>query len=74
MKRITDFRVGELRIPAERFPLPPRVAQMLRLYSGPGRWESNVAVFFLPVYRLAEIEVAMREELEDVAAKTTRGA
>jgi hypothetical protein len=46
MKRITDFRVGELRIPAERFPLPPRVAQMLRLYSGPGQWESNVAVFF----------------------------
>ena len=34
MKRITDFRVGELRIPAERFPLPPRVAEMLRLYSG----------------------------------------
>ena len=64
MKRITDFRVGELRIPAERFPLPPRVAQMLRLYSGWGRWERDVAVFELPVYRLAEIEEAM---LEDVA-------
>ena len=64
MKRITDFRVGELRIPADRFPLPPRVAQMLRLYSGPGQWEGNVAVFELPVYRLAEIEAAM---LEDVA-------
>jgi hypothetical protein len=69
MKRITDFRVGELRIPAERFPLPPRVAQMLRLYSGPGRWERDVALFELPVYRLAEIEAAMLEELEDVAGE-----
>jgi len=69
MKRITDFRVGELRIPAERFPLPPRVAQMLRLYSGLGRWERDVAVFELPVYRLAEIEEAVRKELEDVAGE-----
>jgi hypothetical protein len=41
---------------------------MLRLYSDPGQWESNVAVFFLPVYRLAEIEAAM---LEDVDGETS---
>jgi hypothetical protein len=69
MKRITDFRVGELRISAERFPLPPKVEEMLRLYCGPGQWEGNTAVFELPVYRLAEIEAAMLEELEDVAGE-----
>ncbi len=62
MKRVTDFRVGELRIPADTFPLPPRVEEMLRLYAGPGRWEgsgsSAMAVFELPVYRLAEIEAS----------------
>ena len=72
MKRITDFRVGELRIPAERFPLPPRVAQMLRLYSGLGRWEGSphapgsVAIFELPVYRLEEIEAAFEDAAGDV--------
>ena len=49
MKRIRDFDVGELRIGADRFPLPPRVEEMLRLYAGPGQWENNVAVFELPV-------------------------
>jgi hypothetical protein len=29
MKRIEDIRVGELRITAERFPLPPRVQELL---------------------------------------------
>jgi hypothetical protein len=29
MRRVTDFRVGELRIPAERFPLPARVEELL---------------------------------------------
>jgi hypothetical protein len=32
MRRVTDFRVGELRIPAERFPLPARVEELLRIY------------------------------------------
>jgi hypothetical protein len=36
---------------------------MLRLYSGWGRWERDVAVFFRPVYRLAEIEEAMRKDV-----------
>jgi hypothetical protein len=63
MKRITDFRVGELRIPADRFPLPPKVEEMLRLYCGPGQWEGNTAVFELPLYRLAEIEAAMRKDV-----------
>jgi hypothetical protein len=72
MKRITDFSVGELRIAAERFPLPPRVAQMLRLYSGPGWWEGSphapgsVATFVLPVYRLEEIEAAFEDAAGDV--------
>jgi hypothetical protein len=39
MKRIEDFRVGELRIPADRFPLLPRVEELLQAYSGFGQWE-----------------------------------
>jgi hypothetical protein len=66
MRRVTDFRVGELRIPADRFPLPPRVAEMLRLYSGPGQWERNIAVFELPAYRLEEIEAAFEDAAGDV--------
>jgi hypothetical protein len=66
MKRVTDFRVGELRIPADKFPLPPRVEEMLRLYAGLGQWEGNVAVFELPVYRVAEIEQAFSEAAGDV--------
>ena len=55
MRRVTDFRVGELRIPAERFPLPARVEELLRIYSGFGRWEGSahapgsVAIFELPL-------------------------
>jgi hypothetical protein len=37
MRRVTDFRTGELRIPADRFPLPARVEELLRIYSGFGR-------------------------------------
>ncbi|MCA1606799.1 MAG: hypothetical protein LC775_15330, partial [Acidobacteria bacterium] len=55
----------ELRIPAEKFPLPPRVEDMLRLYAGLGKWEGNVAVFELPMYRLEELEQAMRAERKD---------
>jgi hypothetical protein len=66
MKRVTDFRIAELRIPAERFPLPSRVEELLRLYAGLGRWEGNTAVFELSVSRLAEIEAAMAS-LQDAA-------
>ena len=58
MRRVTDSRTGELRIPADRFPLPARVEELLRIYSGLGRWEGSphapgsVAIFELPVYRL----------------------
>jgi hypothetical protein len=31
MKRVTDFRTGELRIPASMFPLPGRVQNLLNL-------------------------------------------
>jgi hypothetical protein len=67
MKRITDFRVGELRIPADRIPLPGRVEELLRIYSGFGRWEGSphapgsVAIFELPVHRLEEIEAAFED-------------
>jgi hypothetical protein len=72
MRRVTDFRVGELRLPAERFPLPARVEELLRIYSGFGRWEGSahapgsVAIFELPVYRLEEIEVAFEDAAGDV--------
>lgn len=64
MDRVTDVRVGALRIPADRFPLPPRVEELLQAYSGPGQWEgppygpNSAAVFELPLSRLAEIERA----------------
>ncbi len=64
MGRVEDFRVGELRIPADRFPLPERVEELLRAYSGFGQWEGapyargSVAVFELPMSRLSEIERA----------------
>jgi hypothetical protein len=61
MGRITDFRVVELRIRADKFPLPERVDEMLRLYAGPGQWEGNEAVFELPIYRVEEIERAFVE-------------
>jgi hypothetical protein len=70
MKRVTDFRVGELRIPAERFPLPEPVEKRLQAYSGYGRWEGapygpkSVAVFELPLSRLAEIEAAFSAGVE----------
>jgi hypothetical protein len=63
-REVEDFRSAELRIPADRFPLPPRVREMLRLYSGPGRWEGKVAVFELPVYRVEMIERAFEESEE----------
>jgi hypothetical protein len=63
-REVEDFRSAELRIPADRFPLPPRVREMLRLYSGPGRWEGKVAVFELPVYRVAMIERVFEESEE----------
>jgi hypothetical protein len=72
MRRVTDFRVGELRIPADRFPLPARVEELLRIYSGFGRWEGSahapgsVAVFELSVYRLEEIERAFEDAAGDV--------
>ena len=75
MRRVTDFRTGELRIPANRFPLPARVEELLRIYSGLGRWEGSphapgsVGIFELPLYRLEEIEAAM---LEDVAGDDQR--
>jgi hypothetical protein len=75
MRRVTDFRTAELRIPPDRFPLPARVEELLRIYSGLGRWEGSphapgsVAIFELPVYRLEEIEAAM---LEDVAGDDQR--
>lgn len=76
MRRVTDSRTGELRIPADRFPLPARVEELLRIYSGGlGRWEGSphapgsVAIFELPVYRLEEIEAAM---LGDVAGDDQR--
>jgi hypothetical protein len=75
MRRVTDSRTGELRIPADCFPLPARVEELLRIYSGFGRWEGSphapgsVAIFTLPVYRLAELEAAMLAELEDVAGE-----
>jgi hypothetical protein len=71
MKRITDFRVGELRIPADRFPLPARVEELLRIYSGLSWWEgslhapSSVAIFELPLYRLEEIEAAFEDAAGD---------
>jgi hypothetical protein len=74
MRRVTDFRTGELRIPADRFPLPARVEELLRIYSGLGRWEGSahapgrVAIFELPLYRLEEIEAAF----EDAAAGDVR--
>ncbi len=70
MRRVTDFRVGELRIPAKHFPLPPRAEQLLQAYSGYGRWEGapygpkSVAVFELPLSRLAEIEAAFSAGVE----------
>jgi len=72
MKRIEDSRVGGLRIPAERFPLPPRLQELLQAYSGFGRWEGSphapgsVAIFELPVYRLEEIEAAFEDAAGDV--------
>ncbi len=72
MKRLEDFRVGELRIPADRFPLPVRVEELLQAYSGFGQWEGSphapgsVAVFELPMSRLSEIEQAF----EDAAGET----
>lgn len=63
MNRVTDFRIGELRIPAEKFPLPERVEEMLRLYAGPGEWQGSVAVFEIPVYRIDELEAAMAQEM-----------
>ena len=51
MRRVDDFRIGELRIPAERSPLPERVEELLRVYAGTGQWEGapyspqSVAVF-----------------------------
>jgi hypothetical protein len=72
MKRITDFRTAELRIPAERFPLPARVEKLLRIYSGLGRWEGpphspgSVAVFELPISRVMEIERAFEDAAGDV--------
>jgi hypothetical protein len=72
MRRVTDFRTGELRIPADRFPLPARVEELLRIYSGLGRWEGSahapgsVPIFSIPVYRLEEIEVAFEDAAGDV--------
>ena len=54
MRRVTDFRTCEIRIPSDRFPLPERVQDLLRVYGGLGRWEGpphspgSVAVFELP--------------------------
>jgi len=67
MRRADDFRIGELRIPAERSPLPERVEELLRVYAGTGQWEGapyspqSVAVFELPMSRLAEIERAFED-------------
>jgi hypothetical protein len=72
MKRVTDFRTGELRIPASMFPLPGRVQNLLRAYSALGRWEGSahapgsVAIFELPLYRLEEIEAAFEDAAGDV--------
>lgn len=73
MRRVTDFRVGELRIPADRFPLPPLVENRLRLYAGLGRWEGDTAVFELPVYRLEELESAMRKAEEACTRPNAEG-
>jgi hypothetical protein len=73
MRRVTDFRTGELRIPADRFPLPARVEELLRIYSGLGRWEGSphapgsVAIFELAVYRLEEVEAAFALPRPDAA-------
>jgi hypothetical protein len=53
MRRVTDFRTCEIRIPSDRFLLPERVQDLLRVYGGLGRWEGpphspgSVAVFEL---------------------------
>jgi len=71
-RRVTDSRTGELRIPADRFPLPARVEELLRIYSGFGRWEGpphspgSVAVFELPITRVVEIERAFEDAAGDV--------
>ena len=62
MNRVTDFRVGELRIPAKAFPLSAGVEERLRLYAGPGRWEGACAVFEIAAYRLEELEAAMARD------------
>ncbi len=67
MGRVTDFRTAELRIAADKFPLPARVEDLLRIYGGFGQWEgaphaaNSVALFELPVSRVAEIERALEE-------------
>ena len=72
MRRVTDFRTGELRIPTDRFPLPARVEELLRIYSGMGRWEGpphsrgSVAVFELAITRVVEIERAFEDAAGDV--------
>jgi hypothetical protein len=74
MRRVTDFRTGELRIPADRFPLPARVEELLRIYSGLGRWEGSphapgsVAIFELAAYRLEQIEAAFEDAAGDVCS------
>ena len=71
MHRVMYFRVGVLRIPADRFPLPPRVEKLLRAYASLGQWQGpphsrgSVAVFQLPVYRLEEIEAAFEDAAGD---------
>jgi hypothetical protein len=72
MRRVTDFRTAELRIPSDRFPLPQRVQDLLRVYGGLGRWEGaphspgSVAVFELPITRVVQIERAFEEAAGDV--------
>ncbi len=66
MKPINDFRTVELRIPRDRFPLPARVEEKLRLYAGVGVWEGDVAVFELAISRVAEVEEAFLRAAGDV--------
>jgi hypothetical protein len=72
MRRVTDFRTCEIRIPSDRFPLPERVQDLLRVYGGLGRWEGpphspgSVAVFELPITRVVEIERAFEDAAGDV--------
>jgi hypothetical protein len=65
MRRVRDFRIAELRIPASMFPLPKRVEELLRVYGGLGRWEGNVAVFEVAITRVPEIEQAFADVAGD---------